>query len=65
MTCLLISYQEDDEYSPDYGTIMVSHGVNVLTDELVILPNQPLDWYRYSESAKAYWDESYGGWMID
>jgi len=65
MTCLLVCYQEDDEYSSDYGTIMVSHAVNVLTDELVILPNAPLDWYRYSESTKAYWDESYGGWMID
>ena len=49
MTCLLVCYQEDDEYSSDYGTITLSHGLNA---------------YRYSETTKAYWDESYGGWMI-
>ena len=65
MTCLLVCYQENDPYSTDCGKIMVSHGVDILTDELVIIANLPLDYYVYPQSTKAYWDESYGGWMID
>lgn len=63
MPNLLVVFTETDEESPYYGKHMVSHGINTETDQVVVLQDEPLDYYiRYM---KATWDDNYNGWVID
>ena len=54
-------------YEEGNGTLVIDHGVNTETDEMVILPQLPLSWVGggYHEDDMLHYDSKIGEYILN